>query len=146
MWATLGAVLDAPISGTLLLPFASASILVGSDSVAEVLRAGGVLAAVDLALVVTLLILGRGEWLETAAEGASYMQQVRSRYRSGGMSTFGSVGSWRVPRLPRWGGAGPLLWRRFTELVRRPATFATLGGVILLVAVLAVALPGAVSR
>ncbi len=142
MWATLGAVLDAPISGTLLLPFASASILVGSDSLAEVLRAGGVLAAVDVALVVILLLLGRGEWLETAAEGASYMQQVRSRYRSGGMSTFGTVGSWSVPRFPRWGGAGPLLWRRFTELVRRPATFATLGGVILLVAVLAVALPG----
>lgn len=143
MWATLGGLLHDPISGTLLLPFASASILVGSDSVAEVLRAGAVLALTDLALVGALLWLARGHWMETAAEGAYYLQQVRTRYRSGGLSTFGTVGTWRVPRLPRWGGAGPLLWRRITELVRRPATFATLGGVVLLVTVMAIALPTA---
>lgn len=142
LWSVFGALLDSRVTGTVLLPFSSASTLVASDSLGEVLRAGAVLAAVDLALVGALLWLGRGDWLESAAEGAQYMQQVRTRYRSGGMSSMGAVGSVRVPRLPRWGGVGPLVWRRLTEMVRRPATFATLGGVVVLVSLLAVALPG----
>lgn len=134
-----------PVAGALLLPFRAGIGLLVADQGGEVLQWAAVMLATDALLVVLLVRAGRGAWLELAAEGAQHvqaaLQQVR---RGGGVGTLGEVWTVGVPMLPRWRGLGTVAWRRLVEIVRRPATFVTLGGVVALVVVIGVLFPSAV--
>lgn len=139
--AILETVVDHPVVQVVLFPFAAASTLVSSDDPGRLAGAAGALVAVNVGLVVVVLGLGDGAWLEQAASGAERQVALVRRYQSGGLSATGTVWRISVPRLPRLWGIGPVAWRRITELVRRPAASAgAIAGPVLIALCLGVVL------
>lgn len=144
-WSAVTYAFEHPVGAVVLAPFIAGAGLLGASSTLEVLRHGAVLLVVDALLVLALVRLGRGAWLELAVEGAGKMGELVARYRSGsGVASLGGFWSVTVPRFGRWGGVGPVAWRRTVEIVRRPASLGALGGVALLVLGLGIFVPFAV--
>lgn len=82
---------------------------------------------------------------EEAALASSRKMQERLRRMRSGEGAFlpsgGSAARRTFPRLPRWGGAGPLARRQFIELLRNPAGALWAGGSVLVLVVFFLALP-----
>ncbi len=118
----LEALVAHPVARSLLFPFVAVTSVFVGETTAELLQASLVLIATNAILVAAVLALGRGTWLEQAAEGAVRRAASVRRVQSGGLGAAG--GTWHVwvPRLPRLWGVGPIAWRRIVELVRRPAS------------------------
>lgn len=97
-------------------------------SISAAFVAGGVLTTLRLDVA----------YEEAALATSRKVQERLRRLRSGEGAFLPSEGTPRArgfPRLPRWGGAGPLAHRQFLELVRNPAgALWTSGSVIALVA------------
>lgn len=127
--------LEHPVGAVLLSPFAAASTLLASGSLAEVGWAAATLAAFNGLLMVALLTLGQRSWVEHAQTGADTLRARMASLRSDGVA--GASGWIRVPvpRLPL-GSLSGVFWRRTVELVRRPATWAGMGGVLALTVML----------
>jgi hypothetical protein len=74
-----------------------------------------------LALLIGAMTLFDVAYAESAIARAQKVQRALERVRSGG-SPFAARGVKRgrlhVPRLPYWGGAGPVAWRQLQELTR----------------------------
>lgn len=125
-----------PVGAVALAPFVAGATLLASTSTSEILRSAAVLLVVDAALAAGMLHLGKRSWLAKAQTGADTLRSRFQSYRSGGLASASGWWGVRVPRLPRLGGWGTLFWRRTVELVRSPATWMGLGGVVVLLVTL----------
>jgi Putative ABC exporter len=108
----------------------------------ELLCWGALAAAINLGLVAVILKLD-ADYLEGAAAVSQRIYERRQRIRaSGGMALPASQKATRlrVPRLPWWGGAGPLAWRQLLMAMRTSQTlimiFLVFGGGYLAAALL----------
>jgi hypothetical protein len=77
------------------------------------------------AFVIDLLMLAivvglDANYLETAASASQRRYERRQRNHGGGAARLieGSGSRFHVPRLPRWGGAGPIAWRQLVGAMR----------------------------
>ena len=114
----------------------------------ELLLAQDLLSALawGAAAVAVLVLLVEGiarldvAYAEAAFARSRAFERTRARMRSGGGSLAGGPSSARVriPRFPRFGGAGPLAWRQCLELARN------LRGVISMLVVMGVTIAVAV--
>lgn len=118
-----------PVGAVLLAPFVAGAGLMTASSVPALAGHAAVLLAVDTALAFALLHLGQRAWVERAQEGADTLRSRLASYRTDGLAGASGWVGVRVPRPPRLGGLGTLLWRRTVEIVRRPATWYGLAGV-----------------
>jgi hypothetical protein len=77
--------------------------------------------AVDLVLLALVFTLD-AHYLETAASASERWYARLQRFRGGGALATGRRGAgpvrWGVPAVPWWGGAGPVLWRQLTTVLR----------------------------
>lgn len=81
---------------------------------------GGAAAAIDVVLVVLIVRLD-ADFTAASIEVSRMRYERLQRFRQGGFGVlFVSPRSRRLrfPRLPRWGGAGPIAWRQLTGAVR----------------------------
>jgi hypothetical protein len=134
------AVLGNPIGQLVMLPFSSAVGLLTAATPAGLVMPALVMLVVNALLAAFMLRLGRTAWLEHAAEGAAALEARLKKAQSGGVGELGTVWQVAVPRLPRLGGVGPIAWRRFVEVVRRPATLISLLVLVGLIATMALLL------
>lgn len=123
--------------GTILLaPFACFTNLVTAESL---IPAGlpwlGLSVAIDVLLVAIVLRLD-ANYLETAAATSQklYERVQRARHGGGLVLSGSSRARWTIPRLPWFGGVGPIAWRQILKTLR------TLRGFLLVVIIVMAAM------
>jgi hypothetical protein len=84
------------------------------------LRDAGLALAMNAALI-TLVYALDADYLEAAAARSQATYERMRRLRQGGIGAAAGIPSksrWAMPRLPYWGGAGPVAWRQGTTALR----------------------------
>ncbi len=104
-----------------LAPFkVFSNVILADELFPDLVCWGAAAAAIDLGLLVLILKLD-ADYLESAAAiSQKIYEQLRRTKQGGGIAVPASQASlkFRVPRLPWWGGAGPLAWRQILTAVR----------------------------
>ncbi len=110
----------------LLAPFQVFARAITAQSLfPEFVAWGAAAAAMNLALVVFIIWLD-ADYLEVAMATSQKMYaRIQRMRRGGGGIAWGlkRTARWRMPRLPRWGGAGSIAWRQLTTALRNSPAF-----------------------
>ena len=139
--ATLDAVataLRSTLSGRLLLaPFDTFVQMIIPRDFSAFLTATGLVFSLDVLLLISAYRMD-GLSLEAAVAVSEKLTermkkiQTRGAWQIFGSATSKSAGR-RIPRLPFWYGAGPIIWQRMTTNIRTSTKlFAMLGGAVLI--------------
>lgn len=116
--AWLGTIRSAAAAQWLLAPFDVYARTVMASDWAGLLRWGGGAAAIDAALLGAVLILD-AEYYEAVEASSQRVHERFQQYRRGRWLVSESLAlDSRIPRLPRLGGVGPLVWRQLTTAWR----------------------------
>ncbi|HSU66566.1 MAG TPA: putative ABC exporter domain-containing protein [Tepidisphaeraceae bacterium] len=107
------------LGGNLLAPFDPFGRMITANTLDGFFPAAIEATLIDLGLLAIVVLLD-ANYLE-AATGASRRRYAQlQRIRSGSLLSAGVKGNaaWRLPQLPRLGGAGPIIWRQATSAGR----------------------------
>ncbi len=127
----------------LLAPFVPFAKIIGAERLVPDALGWAAVGAIAIVVIYALAIRLDANYLETAVRVSQQIQKRRQRAMTDGVfaSQVGTLRSSRLPLLPWWGGAGPLIWRQMVQALRggRRGIFVTA------ISVLAVGFPLAVS-
>jgi Putative ABC exporter len=110
---------ESPAGRVVLAPFEVFGQALTAETIPDLLVWGAAAAGIDLLLLLGVLRLDVN-FLEASAATSEKRYQAILRARRG--NPFAAVkptaSRWRVPQLPRWGGAGPIAWRQLCTGLR----------------------------
>lgn len=124
--STIGSVVLAPLE-------AFGRIFTATQWFPDVLMYVGIALAINAALLWLVLRLD-ADYLEASAAKSTALHDRVQRMREGGFMTSGKIKARSsLPMLPHWFGAGPIIWRQVTSVMRSSR------GMLLMLAILGVA-------
>lgn len=110
---------DSDLGRNLLAPFDPFGRAITAAGSLDLLQSASEAVLIDLGLLAIVVLLD-ANYLEAATAASRRRYAQIQRIRGGSILSAGVKGnvSWKLPRLPWLGGAGPIIWRQATSAAR----------------------------
>jgi hypothetical protein len=110
---------NSDLGQSVLAPFDSFGRTITAANAMELARSAGEAMLIDLGLLVIVVLLDQN-YLEAATAASQRRAAQIQRIRGGSLLSAGVKGNitWKLPRPPWLGGAGPIAWRQATSAAR----------------------------
>jgi hypothetical protein len=117
---------DSWVGRVLMAPFAAfACTLAAETLVPDLVQWAAIALAINVVLAIGVLRLDADYMEASVATSQKLYERIQRVRRGQRMSSWSgrSTAHWRLPQIPRWGGAGAIAWRHMTTALRQSPGF-----------------------